>query len=279
MLKLNQQTVRNMIDRGELGAVREGQRRVRVRQSQLDAFLSAGEMTHEPGGAAADDVDDEPWRGVREAADAVATAVQARIGRLLRRRCPPLQRLSAGCREAARLPLSMRRGSNRLPRLRVTRDRSRTTSATKLSLAGMTALSSRESCGSERRDPPNRRAWASGPRRRALSFSPRETPPSARHRNGDQAMTGSHRFAPAGTAWASESRDLQIANWSLEIADEPSPLIGVAPYPTGLVGILRERRSAGVALALLLVVLLERLKSLDPNDPPLANSTVPRTPC
>jgi excisionase family DNA binding protein len=45
LLKLNQQTVRNMIDRGELGHVRVGQRRVRVRQSQLDAFLAAGESS------------------------------------------------------------------------------------------------------------------------------------------------------------------------------------------------------------------------------------------
>jgi excisionase family DNA binding protein len=37
-LKLNQQTIRNMIDRGELGHVRVGRRRVRVRQSQLDAL-------------------------------------------------------------------------------------------------------------------------------------------------------------------------------------------------------------------------------------------------
>jgi excisionase family DNA binding protein len=37
LLKLNQQTIRNMIDRGELGHVRIGQRRVRVRQSQLGA--------------------------------------------------------------------------------------------------------------------------------------------------------------------------------------------------------------------------------------------------
>jgi excisionase family DNA binding protein len=43
LLKLNQQTVRNMIDRGELRAVRVGQRRVRIRQSVLDAFLAAGE--------------------------------------------------------------------------------------------------------------------------------------------------------------------------------------------------------------------------------------------
>jgi len=43
LLKLNQQTIRNMIDRGELETVRVGQRRVRVRQSVLDAFLAAGE--------------------------------------------------------------------------------------------------------------------------------------------------------------------------------------------------------------------------------------------
>jgi excisionase family DNA binding protein len=78
MLKLNQQTVRNMIDRGDPGAVRVGKRRVRVRQSQLDAFLAAGAMTHETDPAAAAGLDEDPWRGVREAADAVATAVQTR---------------------------------------------------------------------------------------------------------------------------------------------------------------------------------------------------------
>jgi excisionase family DNA binding protein len=43
LLKLNQQTVRNMIDRGELAAVRVGPRRVRVRQSDLDLFLASAE--------------------------------------------------------------------------------------------------------------------------------------------------------------------------------------------------------------------------------------------
>ena len=42
LLNLNQQTIRNMIDRGELGSVRVGQRRIRVRQSQLDAFFGRG---------------------------------------------------------------------------------------------------------------------------------------------------------------------------------------------------------------------------------------------
>ena len=42
LLRLNQQTVRNWIDRGELPAVRVGERRVRIRQSDLDEFLAAG---------------------------------------------------------------------------------------------------------------------------------------------------------------------------------------------------------------------------------------------
>jgi excisionase family DNA binding protein len=42
LLKLNQHTIRNMIDRGELAAVRVGARRVRVRRSDLDRFLAAG---------------------------------------------------------------------------------------------------------------------------------------------------------------------------------------------------------------------------------------------
>jgi excisionase family DNA binding protein len=43
MLKVNQQTVRNWIDRGELSAVRVGSRRVRVKESDLYAFLAAGQ--------------------------------------------------------------------------------------------------------------------------------------------------------------------------------------------------------------------------------------------
>jgi excisionase family DNA binding protein len=47
VLKLNQQTVRNWIDRGELPAVRVGQRRVRIRQSDLDAFIASGAISIE----------------------------------------------------------------------------------------------------------------------------------------------------------------------------------------------------------------------------------------
>jgi excisionase family DNA binding protein len=42
LLKLNQQTVRNMIDRGELPAVRVGARRVRMRREDSEAFLDPG---------------------------------------------------------------------------------------------------------------------------------------------------------------------------------------------------------------------------------------------
>jgi putative molybdopterin biosynthesis protein len=41
MLKLNQQTVRNWIDRGQLSATRVG-RRVRIRRSDLDRIVQAG---------------------------------------------------------------------------------------------------------------------------------------------------------------------------------------------------------------------------------------------
>ena len=44
MLRVNQQTVRNWIDRGELDAVRVGRRRVRVRRSELDRFLEKGPL-------------------------------------------------------------------------------------------------------------------------------------------------------------------------------------------------------------------------------------------
>jgi hypothetical protein len=66
-----------MIDRGELGAVRVGQRRLRIRRSQLEAFLAAGEMTPEAEPAAADGGNEDRWLRVREAASAVANAAEA----------------------------------------------------------------------------------------------------------------------------------------------------------------------------------------------------------
>ncbi len=63
LLKLNQQTVRNMIDRGELPAVRVGSRRVRVRRSDLDRFLEAGAIrdSREPEPAEVDEGSVTAW--------------------------------------------------------------------------------------------------------------------------------------------------------------------------------------------------------------------------
>jgi excisionase family DNA binding protein len=67
LLKLNQQTVRNWIDRGELEAVRVGARRVRIRQKDLDRFLTTGTRTiadgvkDQPGAVAVEDPVTELW--------------------------------------------------------------------------------------------------------------------------------------------------------------------------------------------------------------------------
>ncbi|MGH2882407.1 MAG: helix-turn-helix domain-containing protein [Solirubrobacteraceae bacterium] len=74
VLKLNPQTVRNMIDNGELGAVRVGRRRIRVRQSQLDEFLAVGEKLYK---GKEERNDGTPWSAVRAALDSVASAVAA----------------------------------------------------------------------------------------------------------------------------------------------------------------------------------------------------------
>jgi excisionase family DNA binding protein len=41
LLQINPQTLRNMIDRAEMPAVRIGQRRVRIKQSDLDSYIAA----------------------------------------------------------------------------------------------------------------------------------------------------------------------------------------------------------------------------------------------
>ena len=71
LLKLNQQTIRNMIDRGEMGHVRVGQRRVRVRQSQLARRLPGGRRVQRAacGG--------QSLAGGHEASSAVVAAVKA----------------------------------------------------------------------------------------------------------------------------------------------------------------------------------------------------------
>jgi excisionase family DNA binding protein len=67
LLRLNQQTVRNMIDRGELSAVRVGPRRVRIRQSDLDAFIAHSSSQMGP-------TEDQARAWFREALDAVNAA-------------------------------------------------------------------------------------------------------------------------------------------------------------------------------------------------------------
>jgi excisionase family DNA binding protein len=49
LLRVNQQTVRNWIDIGELTAIRVGGRRVRISQDDLDAFLAASEFSGDAG--------------------------------------------------------------------------------------------------------------------------------------------------------------------------------------------------------------------------------------
>jgi excisionase family DNA binding protein len=65
--------LKNLIDRGELAAVRIGPRRIRVRQSQLDEFLAVGERFYKD--QAMDD--GTPWFPVRAALTSVASAVAA----------------------------------------------------------------------------------------------------------------------------------------------------------------------------------------------------------
>ena len=47
-LKMNQQTIRNWIDRGELPAIRLGGRRVRIRQADLDEFVALSTAGRKP---------------------------------------------------------------------------------------------------------------------------------------------------------------------------------------------------------------------------------------
>jgi excisionase family DNA binding protein len=48
LLQLNPQTIYNMVDRGELPAVRVGSRRVRIRRADLEEFIAAGAERPKP---------------------------------------------------------------------------------------------------------------------------------------------------------------------------------------------------------------------------------------
>jgi excisionase family DNA binding protein len=69
-LKVNQQTVRNWIDACDLPAVWVGARGVRVRQSDLDAFLAASPARRLHVG------EDDGWWAVSGAARAVTSAAR-----------------------------------------------------------------------------------------------------------------------------------------------------------------------------------------------------------
>jgi excisionase family DNA binding protein len=67
LLKLDPMTIRNMIDRGELAAVRIGSRRVRIRRSEPDRFIAAGETVkrREPEPAEVDEDSITAWATFR----------------------------------------------------------------------------------------------------------------------------------------------------------------------------------------------------------------------
>ena len=69
-LQLNQQTVRNWIDRGELAAIRLGARRVRVRASDFERFIAASSSAGLPDEATARHEFDEALAAVQSNGDA-----------------------------------------------------------------------------------------------------------------------------------------------------------------------------------------------------------------
>jgi excisionase family DNA binding protein len=88
LLKLNQQTVRNLIDRGELPAVRLG-RRVRVRQSDLEDVLESSKPRTEA--------------ELRQQLDAAIAEVQSRLAAdAPTDAAPALERLARAARALAR---------------------------------------------------------------------------------------------------------------------------------------------------------------------------------
>jgi excisionase family DNA binding protein len=100
LLKLNPQTIRNWIDRGELPAVRVGPRRVRIRQSDLDALLERGRNVPDNLAVAAAPADpiDESWNRFRSALVDSERAANSGSTEALRE---PLATLSASAQELA----------------------------------------------------------------------------------------------------------------------------------------------------------------------------------
>ena len=82
MLRINPQTVRNTIERGELAAVRVGPRRVRVRKSALDAWIAESGVMMGPSPEEAQAEFDAALAAVQAAADsAVRVPALKRLAR------------------------------------------------------------------------------------------------------------------------------------------------------------------------------------------------------
>jgi excisionase family DNA binding protein len=77
-LKLNPQTVRNWIDRGELSAVRLGSRRVRVRASEFERFIKESASTQAPTEESARQAFSDAQEAVRAAAAGAGEATALR---------------------------------------------------------------------------------------------------------------------------------------------------------------------------------------------------------
>jgi excisionase family DNA binding protein len=67
-LKLNEQTVRNWVDRGELPGVRLGARRVRIRQSDLDRYIAESTGARVPDETTAREAFDDALRAIQDPA-------------------------------------------------------------------------------------------------------------------------------------------------------------------------------------------------------------------
>lgn len=94
--KVDQQTVRNWIDRGELPAVRVGARRMRIRESDFDAFVTAGEV-RAVSGSGPDYV--QEWQAVRDAIKLASAAARVRDTAELRRALADLSDAAAALGE------------------------------------------------------------------------------------------------------------------------------------------------------------------------------------